>query len=134
MESGFTGSTSNRKLLSLKRIFAGVRDTFANLHTAGPFPKRRMQKRCNLQLPTSITCRCYDYVIPKRKLTWLEAALSCVERGGHLASLETPEEWTAVLDALSIRSSVHRVYFGLEAATQNTTTMYATLMTRELKD
>ena len=72
-------------------------------------------------------------MIPERKLTWLEAALSCVERGGHLASLETPEEWTAVLDPLSIRSSVHRVYFGLKAAAQNTT-MYAPLMTRELKD
>ena len=61
----------------------------------------------------TIIIRCYDYVIPGRALTWIEAMLSCVERGGHLASLETPEEWSAVIRALSIRTGSYNVYMGL---------------------
>ena len=59
--------------------------------------------------------RCYEYVVPEPRVTWTEAHLACVGRGGHLASLETPEEWSAVLRALALRNTAHAVYLGLSA-------------------
>ncbi|KAK7502550.1 hypothetical protein BaRGS_00006125 [Batillaria attramentaria] len=63
--------------------------------------------------------KCYLYVRDKQYLTWYDASVACQDRGGYLASLNTPDEYLTVLRFLQARadSDVYsNVYVGLRSA------------------
>ncbi|XP_070193933.1 G-protein coupled receptor GRL101-like [Littorina saxatilis] len=61
--------------------------------------------------------RCYRYINPRGPLSWLEANIVCSELyGGYLASFNSPEEWSGVTSAFSLKKS-HIIFFvGLRSA------------------
>ncbi|KAK7485640.1 hypothetical protein BaRGS_00023089, partial [Batillaria attramentaria] len=58
--------------------------------------------------------KCYLYVRDKQRLSWNDASAACHDRGGYLASLNTPDEYLAVVRFLAARSDGD-VYIGLQS-------------------
>ena len=60
---------------------------------------------------------CYSFKIPTSgPLTWYVAADACVADGGHLASLNTPREWSHVKELIwRTRPRSEDVYVGLKS-------------------
>ncbi|KAK7475463.1 hypothetical protein BaRGS_00033282, partial [Batillaria attramentaria] len=58
--------------------------------------------------------KCYLYVRGKQHVTWNDASAACHERGGYLASLNTPDEYVAVMRFLAALTDV-AVYVGLRS-------------------
>ncbi|KAK7485638.1 hypothetical protein BaRGS_00023087, partial [Batillaria attramentaria] len=58
--------------------------------------------------------KCYLYVRDKQRLSWNDASAACHDRGGYLASLNTPDEYLAVMRFLAGRSDGD-VYIGLQS-------------------
>ncbi|KAK7494969.1 hypothetical protein BaRGS_00013848 [Batillaria attramentaria] len=48
--------------------------------------------------------KCYVYVTHEQSLSWYDASDACKERGGYLASLNTPNEYLAVMHFLMARA------------------------------
>ncbi|KAK7488816.1 hypothetical protein BaRGS_00019951 [Batillaria attramentaria] len=59
--------------------------------------------------------KCFLYVTSQRFITWEEAANECLRRDGHLASLNTPEEWRDVISLLKLPHPYY-VYIGLHSS------------------
>ena len=57
--------------------------------------------RCGLG-KLSILDGCYELVHSSEKLTWAQTNDICIERGGHLVALNTPEERREVLKVLDM--------------------------------
>ncbi|KAL8619709.1 hypothetical protein ACOMHN_025795 [Nucella lapillus] len=64
------------------------------------------EKDCGQDSPScgqgllSIGSRCYIFIPGEERVTWNEAAQECLRRDAYLASFNSPEEWTGVIDVL----------------------------------
>ncbi|KAL8625090.1 hypothetical protein ACOMHN_030725 [Nucella lapillus] len=66
---------------------------------------------------------CYVYVSAQEAVTWSDASLHCLQRGGLLASLNTQPEWEEVMNVLQHRPNV-MIYMGLQSAPSTAPHMY----------
>ena len=65
--------------------------------------------------------RCYLLNLKEKFHSWDEAFVACRRRGSELVSLNTAEEWKAIMRLLSLRdysNEFHSVYLGLHRARQ----------------
>ena len=67
---------------------------------------------------------CYSYSDSSKLITWSDAYDECQRRGAVLASLNTPEEWSAVEDALDFGHRASYVFIGLRTADPNLPALY----------
>ena len=68
--------------------------------------------------------RCYQYFDWSKAITWTDAFNECKKRGAELASLNTPEEWNAIENALDYGHRASVVFIGLRTADPNLPVIY----------
>ena len=71
----------------------------------------------------SIVTSCY-MVFERRLITWDAADRVCMQHGGRLASLNTPDDWNQVLNLMDSLILRHlKFYFGLRVASKDKPSM-----------
>ena len=68
--------------------------------------------------------KCYKYFDWSKAITWTDAFNECKKRGAELASLNTPEEWNAIENALDYGHRASVVFIGLRTADPNLPVIY----------